>query len=1503
MLFSANMNAQNTCTNAITLSSTDSIIQLSTNDSIVWFIYQASTSYLDLKIISDSLRDELLPITQNVDIKLYSGNCGILTEIVDLDSLTSVSFINNNLSYPNNYYIKVQYKSNWNPVLYIKNKLYETELITCDHNCNLLANVPINVPPNIDPYAPFYYSQVPCWYAGWGTPQITTYTGFTGHAVYLCSTYSWFIYNGNVYGPTYVSESFYQPINIEPLKTYHLNFSYSSFILTGYNELYAVITNANLLTTGTPNAAGTALYPIPNLSNTIWSSGTLSLNSTTKTTTITTITTPSSLPSGQYKLLFYTKYSGYSINEKRVAIVGEVSLTPEPLNVILTHSNTGTICPSDPVTLTATVSPQSIFPYTYTIYENNTVIYSNTTTSTQIQYTVHPSVTTNYTLVVKDIYGCTYSASYEVPVFPIILPTLSGNQSACLGTTETYITDAGNTHYIWFLSGGGTVISGGSTHTNTITINWNTIGQYTLQIYYNDVNGCLSLIKSISIWVMRNPIINAGEDITLCENSQTMLSIQAYITPNGTTSPYTINWTDQNHNFISYDNPLQISAPTTTTTYIVKVTALNGCSATDDIKVTILIPEKPIIEGNKSGCNIDNNLYTITNYNPNTTYTWSLTNNQGTISSAGDGSVIINWYNNEGGGCIKDIIVVTAIDANGCRCSTSFNVYDCCRYLENTSTVSYNSTTTLSGTQTLDNITGYNTNEDIIIDEYSNITFYQTYIRMGPSTKIIVKPNAKLTIDGSIFGYDQFDCCNEMWDGIYVSDVTSEVEVINSSIIKNAINGIVSDNNGKFTLNNANFIKNLYNVRIKNYFISSPTHSGTIKNTRFYGSILTDKPCIGQKTICGVETSWLYSLDIGDETNINYRNEFKDMCYGIYASNSSLKIVNNSFNNISNVPPFTHYNEGAVYATNSLPWDNIESIPSTPFFDIYVGGNGIKRNYFENCKTGIYSYRYNNTIHNNDFKHCDNGIRSVDLADNSAYTENIIWDDFSNGVTNGFGIDLRNTFTYPDGIMCLVESNHVINKYYGINLINISGDKVYKYANVNHNLINYTLSTSAGTAQHTGIWLQNCHYAQVKFNDINRNIITSPSEAEFVKGIRISECREANIFQNYMYHMGSGIYTNGLLSNTQFTCNDFNYDHYGILFGSSSQISNQGKPIRFINHYNPYNQWDDYNPYNSRLADLNNVSLLLPGFKYYYDPNGVSVYDPTIGGVSTNRINPTSNIGANYLCVSESGGPLTTDPNINADAREIAYGQIVRDEKFYGDLEEEYRKKDREYVYEMLRSYPELINMGNIDDNLYLNFYNNLYQSDLDNVIAMKEAMYEQNFALAKEKIANIASDDGINSNRKIASSIYLNTWAKHKYELSEEQEAALTTLAYLTPYAGGDAVYTARVMLDINPDDINVDFAIGPPNSKASNKELSVFVYPNPARDNLNLKFNDIISNDGSIEIYGMMGNLVYTSLISKGTTEMQLNVNSINSGLYYYTIKVNNNKINSGKITIINN
>ena len=128
------------CINAITLLPSDTIIQLSISDSVAWFVYQANSPFLQLSLFSFDLMDAPPSITGKAGIHLYSGSCNNLTEIVNSNSLEPQIFSNNNISYPNTYYIKVNYLGEWQATLFIKNQNTLLQMPPCTHNCDLISN-------------------------------------------------------------------------------------------------------------------------------------------------------------------------------------------------------------------------------------------------------------------------------------------------------------------------------------------------------------------------------------------------------------------------------------------------------------------------------------------------------------------------------------------------------------------------------------------------------------------------------------------------------------------------------------------------------------------------------------------------------------------------------------------------------------------------------------------------------------------------------------------------------------------------------------------------------------------------------------------------------------------------------------------------------------------------------------------------------------------------------------------------------------------------------------------------------------------------------------------------------------------------------------------------------------------------------------------------------------------------------------------------------------------
>jgi len=918
------------------------------------------------------------------------------------------------------------------------------------------------------------------------------------------------------------------------------------------------------------------------------------------------------------------------------------------------------------------------------------------------------------------------------------------------------------------------------------------------------------------------------------------------------------------------------------------------------LNVTVGPPPVPIITGNNNNCDayqtpalITN--YTVTNVNPNYSYTWYV--NQGTIIGANNNTNVNVMWNQNILNSTPATITVVVSDLDNCTNTTSLDVYNCCYKPGNI--LYYDQILTQPPSNG-----NFFINGTVVFD--CNINISSSEINMGPYAKIVVTPNHQLVIDNSslIKNY-----CEFMWDGIYASDQSTTIELKGNSTIKDAINGLVSENGGIIKTDNAILKDNYYNIKISNTLQYPPTlpylpYNGSVKKTEFIGNNnLPFPPLNGQKTFVGIHCTNVYNpFTIGDETSNYMINKFSNMRFGVYSYDSDIEVYNCSFKNIYNgsfQPLITHkyYPEGAIYAIhNGIKLINPSNL-------LIAGGIGLKRNYFENCNTGIYSFQYVNILNNNDFKDCYNGISLVNISSGTEIKENLIYGSAATIVTPGKGISVRNAHPDVDGTDCLIEENHITNKQTSITVLGVKSAE--NATRVTHNYINNFITgfpnqtPVAQSERQTGISISNCDGIEVSFNNINRNYpaLGANLEQNSILGIWVTESKGANIFQNYMTQMGSGIYTNGLLTNTRFSCNTLDNNYYGFQYGFNSSVSHQGT----FGGYNPYNKWLDFNPQAGHERMLDNG--LTGSIDYYYDPNANQMYNPSFLNLLSPNIHLISNPNVESICLNNGTvGPLGTVELINnLDAREVALGQIVRDEKYYGFLEEEYKAKDREYAYTILREDPSIMYMGGADDNVYLQFYNDGYNSDIERVLQMREEMYEQNLELARQKLEQIADDYTINTNRRIVDRIYINTWANGIYDFTLEQENALLSVANLAAYAGGDAVYTARVMLNIDPMDIGVDYTKPPQNKPQIAKENPVRVFPNPATNQINIQFTDIINNDAVIEIYGSMGNQVLSECMLAGNYIKFVDVSKLNAGLYYYSILLNGNKVSTGKLTII--
>jgi gliding motility-associated-like protein len=118
---------------------------------------------------------------------------------------------------------------------------------------------------------------------------------------------------------------------------------------------------------------------------------------------------------------------------------------------------------------------------------NNTNIITVTYTATSVSGSFSVNAYTS-------ICNGTISPPFPVTVNPTTIPTLTGPDSLCAGSTgNIYSTEAGMLNYIWTVSSGGTITAGGTASSNTVTVTWNVAGPQQVMVLYTNSYGCKAL--------------------------------------------------------------------------------------------------------------------------------------------------------------------------------------------------------------------------------------------------------------------------------------------------------------------------------------------------------------------------------------------------------------------------------------------------------------------------------------------------------------------------------------------------------------------------------------------------------------------------------------------------------------------------------------------------------------------------------------------------------------------------------------------------------------------------------------------------------------------------------------------------------------------------------------------------------------------------------------------------------------------------------------------------
>ena len=272
-------------------------------------------------------------------------------------------------------------------------------------------------------------------------------------------------------------------------------------------------------------------------------------------------------------------------------------------------------------------------PQTITLTGSGANTYTWSTSNTTSSFTVAPVTNTTYSVIGRASNGCTNTAVSNVTVNPIPNITIAGTNTICFGQSTT-LTASGGTSYTW--TPGGTVAS-------SITVNPTTTTVY--NVTGSNAFGCT---KTVSVQVVVNglPTVSSTSTTICFGNSGTINASGAstYTWSTGTVAGgITVN-------------------PSTTTTYTVTGTNVNGCTNTAVGQVLVnALPSVLINSGNPvSICNTQT--VTLTG-SGGITYTWSTGSNSGNINVSPTSNTTYTLTGTAATGCSNTAVTTVSVNA------------------------------------------------------------------------------------------------------------------------------------------------------------------------------------------------------------------------------------------------------------------------------------------------------------------------------------------------------------------------------------------------------------------------------------------------------------------------------------------------------------------------------------------------------------------------------------------------------------------------------------------------------------------------------------------------------------------------------------------------------------------------------------------------------------------------------------------------------------------------
>ncbi len=194
-----------------------------------------------------------------------------------------------------------------------------------------------------------------------------------------------------------------------------------------------------------------------------------------------------------------------------------------------------------------------------------------------------PISTQTYTVTGTDLNGCIDTALVTVTVNPLPTLSTSGSATICIGFS-TNLSVSGASTYLWSPSAGLSASTGSG-------VSASPSGTTTYTITGTDGNGC-ERIDSVTVYVNPLPLISTRSDTAICSSNSIILIASGGVS---------YNWTPATGLGNTTGTSVQ-ATPSTTTSYVVTGTNLNGCINRDTVTITVNTSPLIVASSNTTVC-------------------------------------------------------------------------------------------------------------------------------------------------------------------------------------------------------------------------------------------------------------------------------------------------------------------------------------------------------------------------------------------------------------------------------------------------------------------------------------------------------------------------------------------------------------------------------------------------------------------------------------------------------------------------------------------------------------------------------------------------------------------------------------------------------------------------------------------------------------------------------------------------------------------------------------